>query len=149
MSALNDTTHFKLALRNPTYAVCSKVSVSGLNATQTAQIFIALFLPFSDQILVCIALSDAVLIELSTDGLPLVEEVEDVTAALVVKSEDWPQRLNFTFALMWLGFSFAHFLVQLVESRFYELPPIWRRFSTPFYFRHYIILGIYNQLDAI
>lgn len=41
----------------------------------------------------------------STDGLPLVEKIENVTAALVMKSEDWPQRLNLTFALMRLGFS--------------------------------------------
>lgn len=128
----NLTYHFKLALGNSAYAICSKVSVARLNAPQTAQIFIALFLPFGNQIFVCIALFDAILIKLcerkqqvnhfhkqienkhyqteshhytSTDGLSLVEKVENVTAALVMKSEDWPQRLNFTFALMWLGFS--------------------------------------------
>lgn len=123
------TYHFKLALGNSAYAICSKVCVARLNAPQTAQVFIALFFPFGNQILVCIALSDAIFIELcewkslvnnshrnkhyktaphhhtSTDGLPLVEKVENVTAALVMKSEDWPQRLNLTFALMRLGFS--------------------------------------------
>lgn len=58
------TYHFKLALGNSAYAICSKVSVARLNAPQTAQIFIALFLPFGNQIFVCIALFDAIFIKL-------------------------------------------------------------------------------------
>lgn len=71
--AFNDPPHLELAFGDSADAVCSKVGVSGLNTTKTAQIFITLLLPLSNQILVSVSLPYAIIIELSTYRLSLVE----------------------------------------------------------------------------
>ena len=60
----SQTYHFQLALGDSADAVGSKVGVSGLDAAQAAQVLVALLLPLGDQVLVCVALLDAVLIQL-------------------------------------------------------------------------------------
>lgn len=88
--ALDDATHFQLALGNPANAVGAKVGVSSLNAAQAAQILIALLLPLCNQVFVCIAFFNAVFIEFSAYGFPLVKEVEDIAGFLVMDPEDRP-----------------------------------------------------------
>lgn len=56
------TYNFQLAFRNSANAVCSKVGVSRLNASQAAQVLVALLLPLGDQVLVCVAFLYTVLI---------------------------------------------------------------------------------------
>jgi len=43
---------FQFALGYPTYTVGAEVSVSGLNTSQAAQVFVALFFPLSYEVLV-------------------------------------------------------------------------------------------------
>lgn len=61
------TYDFQLALRDSANAVGSKVGVSCLDATQAAQVLVALLLPLGNQVLVCIALLYTVLIQLCQD----------------------------------------------------------------------------------
>jgi len=57
------THFFKFSFRHPTNAVGAKVCVSGLDATKTAQIFITLFLPFCDQVLISYVLLHTIFIQ--------------------------------------------------------------------------------------
>lgn len=58
------TYNFQFAFWNSADAIRSKVGISGLDAAQAAEVLIALLLPFSNQILVCIALLYTVVIQL-------------------------------------------------------------------------------------
>lgn len=58
------TYDFQLALGDSADAVGSKVGVSRLDATQAAQVLVALLLPLGNQVLVCIAFLYTVLIQL-------------------------------------------------------------------------------------
>lgn len=138
VGALYDLPNFQFALGDSADAVGSKVGVSCLDTAQTAQVLVALFLPLGNQVLVCIALLYAVVIQLSADSLPFVEKVEDVSAPLMMKPENWPQGFHLSLALMGLRFSFSHFLVQFVQSRLDQLPAIWWRFSTSLNFWHLV-----------
>lgn len=126
----------KLRLGYTTDAVGSKVGIPGLDATQAAKILIALLFPLGHQVAVGQALTDAVLEELFTDGLPLVVEVEHVSRLLVVDLEDGPQRLNLALTLVRLCLTFAHFLFQFVECGFDQLPALRRRFLASSHFAH-------------
>jgi len=136
VGALDNPSHFQLALWDSADAVGSEVGVSCLDAAQAAQVLISLLLPLGDQVLVCVPLLYAVVIQLPADGLPLVEQVEDVAAPLVVQSEDRPQGLHLPLALVRLRFGFSHLLVQLVQGRFNQLPAVRRRLPASLYFRH-------------
>ena len=59
---LCQTYDFQLALGDSADAVGSKIGVSRLDATQAAQVLVALLLPLGDQVLVCIAFLYTVLI---------------------------------------------------------------------------------------
>lgn len=137
MGAFNDPSDFQLALGDSADAVGSEVGVSCLDATQAAQVLVALLLPLGNQVLVCIALLYTVLIQLSADGFPFVEEVVDVSTPLMMQPENWPEGLHLSFPLMRLCFSFSHFLIQLVQSGLNELPAVWRWLPTPLYFGHF------------
>lgn len=91
VGAFNDPSNFQLALGDSADTVGSKIGISSLDATQAAQILIALFLPLGNQVLVCISFLYTVLIELSADGFPFVEEVKDVSTPLMVQPENWPK----------------------------------------------------------
>lgn len=136
MGAFNDPSDFQLALGDSADAVGSKVGVSGLDATQAAQVLVALLLPLGNQVLVCVAFLYTVVIQLSADGFPFVEEVVDVSTPLMMQSENWPKGLHLSLSLVRLCFSFSHLLIQLVQSGLDELPSVWRRLPTPLYFRH-------------
>jgi hypothetical protein len=57
-------THFlKFSFWHSTYAIGAKVCVSGLDASKAAQIFITLFLPFCNQVLISYVLSQTILIQ--------------------------------------------------------------------------------------
>lgn len=56
------TYNFQLALGDSADAVGSKVGVSCLDATQAAQVLIALLLPLGNEVLVCVAFLYTVLI---------------------------------------------------------------------------------------
>lgn len=139
MGAFDDPSDFQLALGDSTDAVGSKVGVSCLDATQAAQVLIALLLPLSNQVLVCIALLYAVLIQLSADGFSFVEKIIDVSTPLMMQPENWPEGLHLSLSFMRLCFSFSHFLIQLVQSGFNKLPAVGGRFSTPLYFGHFAL----------
>lgn len=136
MSALNDSAHFQLAFGDPADAVGAKVGVPSLDAAQAAEVLIALLLPLGNQVFVSIALLDAVLIELSADCFPLVEEIKDVTCFLVVDPEDRPEGLHFPLPFVWLCLSFSHLLVQLIQRGLDQLPAIWGRLPAPLHFGH-------------
>lgn len=60
----NQTYNFQLCFGDSANAVGSKIGVSGLDATQATEIFVALFFPLGNQVLVCIAFLYAVIIQL-------------------------------------------------------------------------------------
>ena len=95
MRALDDPAHFQLAFGDPADAVCPKIGVSSLNAPQAAQVLIPLLFPFCNQVFICIAFFNTVLIQFSAYGFLLVEEVKDVAGLLVMDPEDGPQRFHF------------------------------------------------------
>ena len=55
--------HFQLAFGDPADAVCPKIGVSSLNAPQAAQVLIPLLFPFCNQVFICIAFFNTVLIQ--------------------------------------------------------------------------------------
>lgn len=136
MSALNDSAHFQLAFGDSADAVGPKVGVPSLDAAQAAEVLIALLLPLGNQVFVSIALLDAVLIELSADCFPLIEEIKDVTCFLVVDPEDGPEGLHFPLPFVWLRLRFSHLLIQLVQRGLDQLPAIWGRLPAPLHFGH-------------
>ena len=91
MHAFDNTTLFQFRFRHATNAVGAKVGVTRLNASQAAKIFVAGFLPLGNQVGVGDFLVDAVLVQLTTDGLPPVEEIVDVSRFLMMNFEDGPQ----------------------------------------------------------
>lgn len=144
MSAFNDPSDFQLALGNSADAIGSKVGVSCLDATQAAQVLVALLLPLGNQVLICIAFLYTVLIQLSADGFPFIEEVEDVSTPLMMQPENWPKGLHLPLSLMGLRFSFSHFLIQLVQSGLNKLPAVRGRLPTPLYFGHVALIFVQN-----
>ena len=51
------------------------------------------------------------------DGLPFVEQIEDVSRALMVNLEDWPERLDLPFAFVRLILRFFHLDRQFLKKR--------------------------------
>jgi len=98
-------------------AVGGKVGVAGLDAAEAAEVLVALLLPLGDEVAVGDLLLQAVVVEFSGDGLAAEEEVEHVAGLLVVDLEDGPEGLHLTLSLVRLRLRFAHFLVQLIQSR--------------------------------
>lgn len=139
VGAFNDPSNFQLALGDSADAVGSEVGVSRLDATQAAQVLVALLLPLGNQVLVCIAFLYTVLIQLSADGFPFVEEVEDVSTSLMVQPENRPQGLHLSLSFVGLCFRFSHFLIQFVQSGLNELPAVWGRLPTSLHFRHFVV----------
>lgn len=64
--------------------------ISCLDAVQAAKTFIAWLLPLGDEVTVSMALIKAELIQLPGDLLPVVVEVIQVSAPLVIDLEDGP-----------------------------------------------------------
>lgn len=139
VGALDDPPNFQLALRDSADAVGSKIGISRLDAAQAAQVFVALFFPLRNQVLVCVSFLYTVLVQLSADGFPFVEEIVDVSTPLMMQPENRPKGLHLSLPLMRFCFSFPHFLIQLIQSGLNKLPAIWRRLSTPLYFGHFSI----------
>lgn len=104
MHTLNYSSLFQLTLRHSAYAVRAKVGVSGLYAPQTAEIFIAWFLPLGYEILIGDVFVEAEVVELATYRLSAEEKVVDVSGLLVVDFEYWPEGFLFAFALVGFGF---------------------------------------------
>ena len=94
MDALDDLALLQLRLRHAADAVRREVRVPGLDASEAAEVLVALLLPLGDQVLVGDLVPQAVVVQLTADGLSLVDEVEDVPRPLVVDLEDGPQRLD-------------------------------------------------------
>lgn len=136
MSALNDSPHFQLAFGDPADAVGSEVGVPGLDAAQAAEVLITLFLPLCNQVFVSIPFLDAVLIELSADGLSFIEEIKDVTCFLVMDPEDRPQGFHFPLPFVRLGLRFSHLLIQLIQCWLNQLPAVRGRLPAPLHFGH-------------
>ena len=64
MDALDDFALFQLALGHAADAVGREVCVAGLNASEAAQVLVALLLPLGDQVAVSNLLLDTVLVQL-------------------------------------------------------------------------------------
>lgn len=59
--------HFQLAFGDPADAVCPKIGVPSLNAPQAAQVLVPLLFPFCNQVFICIAFFNTVLIQFCKD----------------------------------------------------------------------------------
>jgi len=129
---------FEFLSRHSTDAIRAKVGVPHLDAPQTTQVFIALFLPLRDQRLVCDPLLKAVVVQLSRDGFPLVEEVIDIATPLVMDLKDRPQGLSLAFAFVCLRLRVPHLCLQFLECRLNQFPALGGRLTSgPSYFRHH------------
>lgn len=136
MDALDDLALLQLGLGHAADAVGGEVGVPRLDAAQAAQVLVPLLLPLGDQVAISIFFLQAVLVELSGDGLALVEQLKDVPGALVVEAEDGPQGFHFTLAFMGILLSLPHFGVQLVEGGFDQLPAVRWRLTAALHLRH-------------
>lgn len=105
MDALNDATLLEFGFGHAANAVGAKVGVACLDTAQAAQILIARLLPFGYQIAVGDLLLQAVLVQLTADGLAAIEQVVNVARLLVMDLKDGPQRLCDALAFMWLSLS--------------------------------------------
>jgi hypothetical protein len=76
-----------------------------LDASQAAQVLVARFLPLGNQVSVSNFLLQAVVVQLTTDGLASIEEVVHVASFLMVDFEDGPQ--GFVDAFAFVRFSFG------------------------------------------
>lgn len=129
VDALDHFALFQLGLGNAANAVGAKVGVSRLDASEAAQVLVALLLPFGDQVLVGYVLVETVLVQLLADGVALVVEIVNVSGLLVMDLEDGPKRFRLAFALVWRRLRLAHLLLQLLERRLNQVPALWRRFA--------------------
>lgn len=98
-----------------TEAARAEVGVARLYAAEAAQILVARFLPLGYQIGVGNLLLEAVVVQLLTDCLALVEEIVDVAALLMMNAKDWPERLDAPLALVRLDLHLAHLLIEILE----------------------------------
>lgn len=105
MDAFDDASFFQLGLGHSANAVCAEIGVTRLYAAQAAEVFVAGFLPFGNQIGVGDLLCNAVIVQFTTDGLATVEQIVNVTRFLMVNFEYWPQRFGDTFAFVRFSFS--------------------------------------------
>lgn len=135
MNALHHRFSFlQLLSRNTADAISTKVGVAHLNAAQATEVFVAIFLPFRDQISVRNLLLQTVFVELPRNGLALPKQVIDVPRALVVDLEDWPQAFGAPLAFMRLGFRLSHLAFQLLQCRLNKLPAVrwWLSSGAPY-----------------
>jgi len=136
VDAFHDSPVLQLGLGHAADAVRAEVGIPGLNASQAAQILVALFLPFGDQVFVRQSLFDREVVELLGDGFPLVEEVVEIAGALMMDLEDGPEGFDLPLALVRFRFRFPHLLLQFVQRGFDQLPAFRRRLFGFFYFYH-------------
>jgi len=129
VDALDDLALLELGLGHAADAVGGEVGVARLDAAQAAEVLVALLLPLGDQVLVGDLVLHAVVVQLSADGLPLVEEVEDVPGPLMVDLEDWPQCLHLSLALVRLRLGLPHLALQLLQGGLDQLPALGRRLA--------------------
>lgn len=129
VDTLDDATLFDLALRHAANAVGALVRVARLDTPQTTEALVALLPPLGNQRAVSDAFVETVLVQLTADGLALVEQVIDVARALMVDSKNGPQSLDFSLAFMRVPLGFTHFCVELIKGGLDELPALWRGLS--------------------
>lgn len=104
MHTLHHSALLQLRLGHPAYAVRSEVRVSRLDASQAAQILVARFLPFGDQICVGDLFAHTIVVELPADGLASIEQIVDVSGLLMVDLENGPERFADAFPFVRIGF---------------------------------------------
>lgn len=160
MNALNNLSLFKFCLWNSADAICTEVGVTSLNATETAEILIARFLPFCYQIPVSNLLFQTIVIQLSWYNFTSMEHVVDVARLLVMNLKDGPKGFVYSFSFMGLRFSwklresfkrlrifklfllftFTHLLFHALQCFFDQIPTIWRTFLASSHLWHCNIL---------
>lgn len=104
MHTLNDSTLFQFRFRHPTNTIRTEIRVSRLDTSQAAQILVAGFLPFGNQIGIGNFLAHTIIVQVTADGLAPEEQVVDVTRFLMMDLENGPQRFVDTFAFVGIGF---------------------------------------------
>lgn len=90
MHALHNLSLLQLSFGNSADAVCAEVGVSGLDATQAAQVLVSRLLPLGDEVGIGNALLQAILVQLSRDDFAAHKHVVDVPGFLVMDLEDGP-----------------------------------------------------------
>ena len=130
VDTFDDFPLLQFVFRDPADAVRAEVRVTCLDAAQTADILVPGLLPLGDQSSVRNLFFDAVVIQLFGNGLPLVEQVIDVSCPLVVDLKDRPQGFHTALSLMWITFRFSHLCLQLLQCGLDQLPAIGRRFAS-------------------
>ena len=67
MNALYDLSFFEFLFGHSADAVGGEVCVSGLDASEAAEVLVALLLPLGNQVRVCVLLLDAEVVQLSVN----------------------------------------------------------------------------------
>lgn len=91
MHTLNNSTLFQFRLGHTANTIGTEVSVTCLNASQTAEIFVARLLPFGNQIGVSNFLSNTIVVQLTADRLTTIVQIVNVTRLLMMDFEYGPQ----------------------------------------------------------
>lgn len=105
MNALHDLSLLQLGFGDSADTICGEVRVSRLDATQAAQILIARFLPFGDEVGIGYSFFQAILVQLSRNDFAAHKHIVDVAGFLMMDFEDGPQRLVDSFSFMRFCFS--------------------------------------------
>lgn len=105
MHTLDHTTLLQFCFGHTTNTIRPKIGVTRLNASQTTQILVARFLPFRNQIGVGNLLSNTVIVQFTTDCLPAIKQIVNVSRFLVMNFEYWPKWFVDSFSLVRIRFS--------------------------------------------
>jgi hypothetical protein len=94
-----------LAFRHSANACCVEVVILCLHTLNAAEVFKTGLLPLGYQCRVSNFFLQAVVVQFSTDGLLFHKQIVNVSANLMVDSENGPKRLRFSLAFVRLGLS--------------------------------------------
>jgi len=119
------------SFRNPTDTRMIESRLFGLYASQAAQLFISLLLPFGNEHRIRVFVLYEPIVELFGDGWGGVE-FPDIARALVVNLEDRPEHLFPPFSFVRCVFSILHLILKLKQCVFEILETIRWRFSLVF-----------------
>ena len=102
---------FQFSFGHTAHTVGAEIGVSRLNASQTAQVFIALFFPFGDEISVGYFFVQTIVVQFFADCFSFVVQIVNVARALMMHFENGPENFGFAFAFVRRCFGFTHLLV--------------------------------------
>ena len=130
MVALDESALLQLGLGHSTETHGPEVVRLRLDAQDAAELFVAIFLPLGDQVLVGVLLLEQIVVQFLGNLLLLVVQLVDVSRALVVDFEDFPDAFDLALAVVRLVFDVSHLILELLQALFDFLEAFWRLFGS-------------------